>query len=68
MSEVEAAPGDNSDSRHSLGVKKQDVDETSSSENPVFSADMDSLPPGYFTSPFFLGTMVASGLAIGGVR
>lgn len=33
----------------------------------VISADLNSLGPGYFTSTFFLGTMVASGLAIAGV-
>lgn len=40
-----------------------------SKETPevVISADLSSLPPGYFTSTFFLGTMVASGLAIAGV-
>lgn len=36
-------------------------------QEAVISADLNSLPPGYFTSTFFLGTMVASGLAIAGV-
>lgn len=43
-------------------------EEVSKSEQEVVvSADLNSLPSGYFTSTFFLGTMIASGLAIAGV-
>lgn len=67
MSEAEVVPGDKGDSRHIPSVEREGG-EPSGSENAIFGADMDSLPPGYFTSAFFLGTMIASGLAIGGVR
>lgn len=68
MSEVEGVPRGNGDGPHALNEKMEDVEESSTFEQLVYSADMDTLPPGYFTSPFFLGTMVASGFAIGGVR
>lgn len=68
MSEVEAVHKGNGDSHHALNDKMEDGEESSNFAQLVYSADMDTLPPGYFTSPFFLGTMVASGFAIGGVR
>jgi len=40
----------------------QQVDAASTSD-----IDADNLPKGYFTRPYFLGTMVAAGLALAGV-
>jgi hypothetical protein len=40
----------------------QQVDAASTSD-----IDADDLPKGYFTTPYFLGTMVAAGLALAGV-
>lgn len=53
---------------HGSAVESPVVHKFSSDEEIVLSHDTSSLPPGYFTSTYFLGTMVASGLAIAGVR
>lgn len=55
------------DSRDST-IENPAAQMVSESEDAVLSADMDSLPPGYFTSTFFLGTMLASGLAKAAVQ
>jgi hypothetical protein len=69
-----AAPG--SDGEHAVAnptehsIEKEDhsptvhpVDETAS-----FDIDAHDLPEGYFRKPAFLGTMLAVGLAMSGVR
>jgi hypothetical protein len=33
-------------------------------ELQVFDIDVAELPPGYFRTPFFIGTVVATGLAV----
>lgn len=53
---------------HGSAVESMVVDMFSSDEEIVLSHNTSSLPPGYFTSTYFLGTMTASGFAIAGVR
>lgn len=67
MPQGEVAARDNGDSSHTPSFEGKGTEESSSSVNALVSADMASLPLGYFTSAFFLGTMVASGLALSGV-
>lgn len=65
MSRVEVDLEDNNDTCNAVGDKMGGTE--SHSEHATLGADRDSMPPGYFTSPSFLGTMVASGFAIAGV-
>ncbi|KFZ00452.1 hypothetical protein V498_00076 [Pseudogymnoascus sp. VKM F-4517 (FW-2822)] len=51
---------------HGSAVESTVVDMFSSDEEVVLSHNTSSLPPGYFTSTYFLGTMAASGFAIAG--
>ena len=39
-------------------------DDLSSDHENTFDVDATELPPGYFTSPFFLGTMTGIGLGL----
>lgn len=64
MSEIKGDLEDG-DTRNVVGDKMEGFE--SHAEPGTFSADRGAMPPGYFTSPFFLGTMVASGFAIAGV-
>lgn len=65
MSRIEVDLEDNDDTCNAVGDKMGGIE--SHSEHAILGADGDSMPPGYFTSPSFLGTMVASGFAIAGV-
>ncbi|CAH0030520.1 unnamed protein product [Clonostachys rhizophaga] len=40
------------------------ADQSQKDEDNTFEVDQDSLPPGYFTSPFFIGTMAGIGLGL----
>jgi len=65
MAIISEKPGDVS---HGPAVENPAVGKfLGSEEEVVLSADLHSLPKGYFTSTFFLGTMAASGFAIAGV-
>lgn len=61
--------------KHGPDVNHSPATESPSGENLsesvgeiVFNANAQSLPLGYFTSAYFLGTMAASGFAIAGVH
>lgn len=66
MATISEKPGDAS---HDMDIVEDPAVEkfSKSDEDIVMHADASSLPPGYFTSTFFLGTMAASGFAIAGV-
>lgn len=59
----------NANGVHSPAGESPVAEKFSESENDdvVLSANLDTLPKGYFTSASFLGTMAASGFAIAGV-
>lgn len=66
MSGIKVDLENNGDTGNAVSDKMDGI-ESSHTEHAILSTDRDSLPRGYFTSPFFLGTMVASGFAIAGV-
>ena len=62
-------PGSDSEAVASTNPEKPSLDPVVSPVNDVVAFDIDSadLPKGYFISPFFIGTMTASGLAVAAV-
>jgi hypothetical protein len=49
---------------HTAAIQQVDASSASSTSD----IDLKDLPKGYYLRPYFIGTLIASGLSVGGVR
>jgi len=64
------ATNSSSDGEHAIPTRERDEKTHSQEVHPVeaaFEIDAHDLPKGYFLRPFFLGTLLASGLSVSAV-